>query len=276
MKNIFLQFSLAITLVLLVSCEFDDIGFNDNGNPNTLNQSSVEVTVTTSSTYSGESDKLPVQVTLGQTFDTDVDVEVEAAMKNGDYAVGTVTITSGESSGTGTVTLPGDDGYSSGNFNGFTDYCGVDATGIVLTEVVKGTHYNVSSTGFKINVLDKVPLKSDYDELGLNILTDWEELSNDLDVYVLTSSFGTAESAASGSRYEQDNFGVDEHPDGDYYLYIEHYLTAVPTAVRVMMRDPQEKLHIIELEYTQDDIDLGYALPGIITKSGKTYTYTPL
>ena len=167
MKNIFLQFSLAITLILLVSCEFDDIGFNDNGNPNTLNQSSVEVTVTTSSTYSGESDKLPVQVTLGQTFDTDVDVEVEAAMKNGDYAVGTVTITSGESSGTGTVTLPGDDGYSSGDFNGFVDYCGVDATGIVLTEVVKGTHYNVNSTGFKINVLDKVPLKSDYDDLGL-------------------------------------------------------------------------------------------------------------
>ena len=42
------------------------------------------------------------------------------------------------------------------------------------------------------------------------------------------------------------------------------------------MRDPQEKLHIVELEYTQDDIDGGYALPGIITKSGKTFTYTPI
>ena len=276
MKNIFLKFSLAITLILLVSCEFDDIGFNDNGNPNTLNQSSVEVTVTTSSTYSGESDKLPVQVTLGQTFDTDVDVEVEAAMKNGDYAVGTVTITSGESSGSGTVTLPGDDGYNSGNFNGFVDYCGVDATGIVLTEVVKGTHYNVNSTGFKINVLDKVPLKSDYDDLGLNILMDWEVLTNDMDMYVYTSGFGLAEDAESGSRYEQDNLGVEEHDDGDYLILIAHYGDASPTAARIMMRDPQEKLHILEYEYTQDDIDLGYAIiPGTITKAGKVYTYTP-
>jgi len=276
MKNIFLQFSLTITLTLLVSCEFDDIGFNDNGNPNTLNQTSVEVTVTTSSTYSGESDKLPVQVTLGQTFNTDVDVEVEAAMKNGDYAVGTVTITSGESSGTGTVTLPGDDGYNSGNFNGFVDYCGVDATGIVLTEVVKGTHYNVNSTGFKINVLDKVPLKSDYDDLGLNILMDWEDLSNDMDMYVYTTGFALRERAESGSRYEQDNLGVEEHVDGDYLLLISHWGNASPTAVRIMMRDPQDKMHILEYEYTQDDIDTGYAIiPGIITKVGKIYTYTP-
>ena len=280
MKNIFLQFSLAITLILLVSCEFDDIGFNDNGNPNTLNQSSVEVTVATSSTYSGESDKLPVQVTLGQTFNTDVDVEVEATMKNGDYAVGTVTITKGESSGIGTVTLPADDGYNSGSFNGFVDYCGVDATGIVLTEVVKGTHYNVNSTGFSINVLDKVPLKSDYDDRGLNILADWADPTIDFDMrvvdYPITALF---ESAASGSRYEQDNFEIEgdyEKPDGTYIVQITHYEPTDPMDFKIMFRDVQEKLYIFEYNYSQEDIDADAWISVIqFVKEGDKFTITP-
>lgn len=209
-----------LAALFITSCEDDDVVV-DPGNPLNRNMINLEATVSTETTLAGESDVISFTVEIPQTFDTDVTVTARARFDNGSTTIGSATIPAGSTSGTGTITLPGDDGAQSGNLLGISEFGSLTLVGIQLDELESGNTYTITSNEATFGVLDRTLGVAG----GLNLLFDWEGApATDLDMYVFdANTFEQLESAETGDRYEVDLFQNAGRPDGDYLVAVAVY-----------------------------------------------------
>ena len=140
---------------------------------------------------------------------------------NGRTTLGSATIPAGSTSGTGSITLPGDDGASSGMLYGVPDFAKLELVGIQLADLEKGNTYTLTSNKTSFAIIDSTLGAAG----GLNVLFDWEGApSSDLDMYIYSAdTFELYESAETGSRYEVDLFQNLNRPDGDYFIAVGVY-----------------------------------------------------
>ncbi len=246
-KKIF--FALSLSAFMFSSCSDDDPQTAGDGDP--LNEESIEVVdVTVSSTQPkvGEGDRVAVSVTIGKTFATDVTVGIKATFDNGDQTLGSISVPSGSTTGTGSIVMPSDDGVSSGTFDGSINFGSLEAFSILLKELEPNTSYVVNSNVVNFDVLDLTLSVS----AGLNLLFDWANPDgNDLDMYVFDSAtFTQFESSASGSRYESDLFQTQGRPDGEYFIGINVFSTTDTTIpYRFALTRPDGFVDIYEGEF---------------------------
>lgn len=216
MKKIKYLLSLLIVVIGL-GCEDDDV-IVFNGDP--LNKSNIinlEATIATNSTLAGEGDRISFSVTLPQQFDSDVNVSVRARFDNGRTTIGTATVAAGSTTGTGSVILPGSDGFDSNLLFGLQDFAKLEVVGIQLENLVEDTTYTISSNVVTVSIIDNTLSVAG----GLNIILDWENPpAVNLNLFVLDESDATLESSTSTSRFESDLFQNAGRPDGTYYVYV--------------------------------------------------------
>ena len=214
MKNIYkkLLFSL-LSLIVFNSCTEEEelIGY-----PLEIQTETTEIVGTVSASYTSFFEGLPlnITVTLPQTFSSDAAVEVTALMNSGAQTVATITIPAGATTGTGEITLPSNDGFNSGLFEGLVNYCQLSISAILLSELETGTSYTITSNSLGVNILDQFSAYTTaVANSRMNYLLDWANSDiNDLDVYI-----AGLESSETGTRYESDIFNA-EYPDGEYII----------------------------------------------------------
>ncbi len=221
MKKYIKFFYVALLSLAFFSCEDDEAISAGDGDPLGETVATVDITVTTIA-KAGEGDRIPVTVSLGQSFASDVAVGIRATLDNGNQTQGSVTVPAGSTSATGSVVLPADDGFDSGTFEGESDYGTLTAFAILLDELEPNTSYVTNSTDASFDLLD---LTLDVDG-GLNVLFDWANPDiNDLDMFIFDyDTFTQWEGAASGDRYEQDLFQTPGRPDGDYFIAVDVWI----------------------------------------------------
>lgn len=237
------KYFLCLAIVALVfNCEDDDPLTAGDADPLNKTIVSVPVTVSSDDPGIGEGNLASFNVTLGQSFASDATVTVRIDMDNGRFTTGTTVVPAGSTSGSGTILVPADDDLLPATVispNSAT----IQAIGILLDEVVPDTLFEADSNVFDLNVW------SQSQEIvgGLRLQMDWNGAPGvDIDMYVIDAAFTAIfERAESGSRFELDTFGNNEHPDGDYVVYFSVFSPdplAVETPLSVLLVKPDNVL----------------------------------
>ena len=217
MKNYIKIFYVAFLSLAMFSCEDDEAISAGDADPTNKTIVAVPVTVSSDVPGIGEGNLTTFSVTLGQSFASDATVTVKLIMDNGRFNSGSVVVTAGSTSATGTVLVPADDDLLPATVispNSAT----LEAVGILLDEPVAATLFEAESNVLDLNVWSR----SQEQDGGLVAQLDWNGAPGiDIDMYIIDAAFTAFfEQAESGSRFEVDLFGNNEHPDGDYVVYL--------------------------------------------------------
>jgi len=219
-KIIYSYLLIAISAMLILSCEDDDpieLGDEDPRNENVVN---LEATISTTQPNAGEGNLLPFSITVPQTFASDATVTARVTLDNGTFSTGTAVVPAGSNSGDGFITMPPDDGERtesllSQNAGSF------EAIAILPDEIVPGTQFEISSNSVDINIWSDTATVDG----GLGIIMDWTDSANvDLDVFIdeLDGATGLFDSD-SGSRFENIFFANNDTQDGEFLVRIETF-----------------------------------------------------
>lgn len=248
MKTVNLKY-IILALVAIIgfsSCEDDDpisAGIGDPSNKNVVN---VEATVTPAQTIIGEGNLLSFQVTVPNSFSTNVTITARIELDNGNSTIGTATIAAGATTGTGTISVPADDGVITGDTVGGVANAGkLFLIAILLEDLEPNTTYTISSNTADLGIYaDTRPADS-----GLNIILDWEDpANNDFDMQVIDRAFTTIfETAETGSRFEFDLFQNAGRADGIYDIYVIIFTPSPTVDVKydLLMTHPDGRLEVI-------------------------------
>lgn len=262
---------IAMAILSMMSCGDDEFSreYQD-----TEAKTELVGTLTPSRTKATAGSLIAFSVTIPQSFDTDASVEVSAIAGLSDLEVNQsvskayVTIAAGETTGTGSIAMPGSTSLAA-DFFGIADYAKMSISGIALAE--GDDPYVMTSDATFLTFLQtngnyNAPYPVDYAsaageglpgwndgviEPWLVISLDWADSDNvDLDLYVLDSSNQTYESSESGSRFENDFFNGNWFPDGEYGIYVSFYGT--PTAVDYMFTATDQNGTVTQIEGVAD------------------------
>lgn len=217
MKNI-KYIILSLSFLIMTSC-----GDDDYSRAYVDEEAKTEVvgTISLDRTSAAPTTQVGFTFTLPQSFETGATIEVRGKSFNLGETVAFVTLPAGQTSGSGSIAMPGESGDAT-DFDGIADYATIKLTGIALDAgandpfVLTSDAVSVKSLNYNA---DYMAPRSD----AMKILFDWKNPgANDLDMYVYDWNFDQFESAASGSRYEGDWFNAF-HPDGDYFVAIDFW-----------------------------------------------------
>ncbi|TVZ23982.1 hypothetical protein JM84_2940 [Dokdonia sp. Hel_I_63] len=235
------KFAFAAVLALgVVSCEDDEAVSAGEGDPLTKNIVSVDAMVTALQPNVGEGNLTPFAVTIGNSFSSDATVTVKVTFDNGDVSTGTALVSAGTTTGTGSLTMPSDDGFIPEGL--VAENAGtLSATAILLDELVEGTTYVVSPNSTDIGIFsDTLGIAG-----GLNSILDFSNPQvNDLDFYVLDENFQTFESSTSFDRFERDLFETVGRPDGVYTFYVVSFGASEAIDYQVLSTLPDGSLNV--------------------------------
>ncbi len=238
----------AVFALSILSCDDDEPVTAGEGDPFSKDVVAVDATVSTTQPQIGEENLLPVTVTLGQSFSSDATITVEATLTNGNVTTGEVVVPSGTTTGSGSFTLPSDDGFVPAGF--FDPNAGsLEAIAIRLDELVEGTTYVTSSNQVSLDIWSKTaPGRG-----GLNYVLDWEDPSVDLDLRVYSEpEFVFYENGSSGDRFEEDLFDSAGRPDGLYVWYVVNFDGPFETDMdyRLFVTQPDGSLEVLSGTFT--------------------------
>ncbi len=242
-KNIYV-IALFLVGATLFSCGDDDysIAYQD-----TETKTPISGTLMVERNVAAPSTVLGFSYTLPQSFEVDAVVQVSGTSSFSTIGadpfvtVSTDTLRAGETTGTGTIRVPGRLS-DMGGFYGIAEYSSYQLTGVALVQTIEVDGETVDNPVADPFVLtsDPVTISSlDYEDTwmdqtlvpgALAFLLDWaDEGASDLDMFVFNYADGSqVENSESGSRYEGDFFN-DFHPDGDYYVQIDVFGLAPDT-----------------------------------------------
>lgn len=207
------KFAFAAVLALgVVSCEDDEPVSAGEGDPLTKNVVSVDAMVTALQPNVGEGNLTPFAVTIGNSFSSDATVTVKVTFDNGEVSTGTAVVPAGTTTGTGSLTMPADDGFIP---NGLVaENAGtLSAVAILLDDLVADTTYVIAPNSTDIGIFSDTLAVAG----GLNSILDWSNSANvDLDFFVVNEAGMDLESGETGSRFESDLFQTIGRADGVY------------------------------------------------------------
>lgn len=211
------KFAFAAVLALgVISCEDDEAVSAGEGDPLTKNIVSVDAMVTALQPNVGEGNLTPFAVTIGNSFSSDATVTVKVTFDNGDVSTGTAVVPAGTTTGTGSLTMPSDDGFIPAGL--VAENAGtLSATAILLDDLEADTTYVIAPNSTDIGIFsDTLGVAG-----GLNSIFDWTNPEGaDLDFFVIDEAFTTIlESSESGTRFESDLFQTVGREDGVYVFY---------------------------------------------------------
>jgi len=213
----------SISLLTILSCGDDDFSreYIDN-------EVKTELTgqLVLSRTAAAPGLKIGYSVTLPQSFSADAKVEISATTFDFNQTKSFVTVPAGQTSGSGTITMPGT-GKVANSFFGISDFVKVQITGIALVQPEEGPAiddpYTLTSDVIPVRFIDRDP---DWMRIlsarSLVLSFDWANPGeNNLDLYVDNSVTGSniEDSRRNSGRWEGD-FIDDSHPDGVYYVRV--------------------------------------------------------
>lgn len=274
---------IAMAILSMMSCGDDEFSreYQD-----TEAKTELVGTLTPSRTKATAGSLIAFSVTIPQSFDTDASVEVSAIAGLSDLEVNQsvskayVTIAAGETTGTGSIAMPGSTALAA-DFFGIADYAKMSISGIALAEgddpyvmTSDATLLTFLQTNGSYNAAYPVDYAGDGGEdypgwndgvvePWLSISLDWADSDNvDLDMYVLDSTNTTYESSLSGSRFEGDFFNGNWFPDGEYGIYIAAYYNT--GAVDYMFTATDQNGTVTQIESSID----ANGFIGTITKLG--------
>jgi len=274
---------IAMAILSMMSCGDDEFSreYQD-----TEAKTELVGTLTPSRTKATAGSLIAFSVTIPQSFDTDASVEVSAIAGLSDLEVNQsvskayVTIAAGETTGTGSIAMPGSTDLAA-DFFGIADYAKMSISGIALAE--GDDPYVMTSdatflTFLQTNSFYNAPYPVDYAGAGgedfpgwndgvvepwLSISLDWADSDNvDLDLYVLDSTNAAYETSDSGSRFEGDFFNGNWFPDGEYGIYVAFF--GAPTAVDYIFTATDQNGTVTQIEAVAD----ASGFIGTITKLG--------
>lgn len=240
------KFAFAAVLALgAVSCEDDEPISAGEGDPLTKNIVSVDAMVTALQPNVGEGNLTPFAVTIGNSFSSDATVTVKVTFDNGEVSTGTAVVPAGTTTGTGSLTMPTDDGFIPAGLVA-EDAGTLSAVAIRLDELVEGTTYVVAPNETSIGIFsDTLGIAG-----GLNSIFDWTNPENaDLDFYVIDEAFtAILESSETGSRFESDLFQTIGREDGVYVFYTSIFTAPADEAIdyQVLSTLPDGSLNAFE------------------------------
>ncbi|TVZ58839.1 hypothetical protein NA63_1347 [Flavobacteriaceae bacterium MAR_2010_105] len=229
--------------------------------------------------------KIGFTFTLPQSFDVESKVEVTATTYDFKQSKAFVTVPAGQTSGSGTITMPGT-GTVAKSFFGINDFVTVQLTGVALKQPETGPTiedpYTLSSDGISVRFIDRDP---DWMRIlsarSLVLSLDWANpAENDLDLYVYNSVTGAyIEASETGSRWEGD-FIDDGHPDGVYYVEVGFWSVTgdnIPYSIHCLRND--ETVDYYEGVF-QSPVSRTYLSPILVltktTVNGSAYITTSL
>ncbi|WP_299440283.1 hypothetical protein [uncultured Aquimarina sp.] len=237
---------LSLAVLCFCACDDDDPISAGDGDPLSETVVNLEATITPDLLVIGEGNVISFQVTLPNSFSSDATVTARITLDNGNNSIGTATVLAGATTGSGTITVPADDGVITGDtVGGVSNAATITLVAILLDELVSGTTYTISSNSVDLGIYaDTLPADS-----GMNVLFDWEDpATNDLDMEIIDRAFTSIfESAASGSRFESDLFQNAGRDDGIYDVYVTIF-TASPTVdlnYDLLMTGPDGVLYVV-------------------------------
>lgn len=189
-------------------------------------------------------------VTLPQSFDVESTVTVRATNADaGNYHIAKVTVPAGEVTLRGSIQMPDTSVGVPNDFYGVENEVYVEVDGIALSE--GDDPYTLTSNRVPLTLLDTnypydTPYPVDYDGDGviepwLSLSLDWEgpydNLENDLDMYVIDEDLLLYEYSWSETRFEGDFFNGNWFPDGVYDVYIDIWTGDTPINYRFAATD---------------------------------------
>lgn len=273
---------IAIAFLSIVSCGDDEFSreYQD-----TEVKTALVGTLTLSNTKATAGSLIDFNVTIPGRFSSEVTVEVTATSNYNDIEVNKivikkyVTIAAGETTGSGTLTMPGSTSLAA-DFFGIEEYALVSITGIKLTEgddpfvmtsetipvtflQTNGNYHEPYGSDFAFAGYEDYPGWNDgVDEPWLIYSFDWADSENvDLDLYVYLDDV-EKEYSETSTRFEGDFFNGNWFPDGVYDIYVAAYYNTGAVDYRFTATDHNGKVTMIESSLTES----GYI--GTITKSG--------
>jgi hypothetical protein len=261
MKNIkFLLLTMSL-IALSTSCEDDDPFTAGEGDPLLKTVVPIVATVSTDQLSIGEGNVMDFSVTLPNSFGSDTSVTVRVLLDNGQTNTGTASVAAGSTTGTGSLTMPPDDGLLTGDtVDGAINGAELFAEAILLDELVPGTTYTLTSNVVDLNIYPRTLAVGG----GINIISDWNGAPDiDIDMYVIDRAFTTIfERAESGSRFEEDLFQNVGRPDGIYDVHLSLFTPAAPggTPYAVLMTLPDGRLVDVRGTLAEDEA-LGTFIP---------------
>lgn len=206
-------------VALIYSCEDDGVRV-EQGDPLNRNVIPVGVSVSSANINTAEDVIFPFNVTLDQTFSTDVTVTAKVTLDNGNVATGTAVVAAGTNSGSGEIDMPADDGFTPAAL--IDSQAGiVKAVALLLDELEPGNTYVADSNTLDINLFaNALPASG-----GINVIADWAGAPDvDLDMQIIDRAFTAIfENAGSVTRFEEDLFQNTGRPDGIYDIYLRPY-----------------------------------------------------
>ncbi len=183
----------------------------------------------------GEGFVVPFTATLPKSFSEDATVQARLDFEGG-FVTNTVTIPAGSTSGSGTVSMQGNDGLS--KFSGRE--VKLSLSGVALAD--QSGIFNITSNEVALTSFDRVqwPYGAATIAGRMTALFDFANPgSNDLDMLIYSDAFDLVESAASGSRWETDIFN-DTHPDGGYFVAIDFWIASGDIPWKLFFVDPDQ------------------------------------
>ncbi len=289
------KYLLLLAAFVAISCGDDDysVEYID-----TEVKTPVSGTITSSRTKVASTTQLSFIVNLDQTFTYDAAITVAITETCNSLSFlsanssTVVTLTAGSTTATGSITVPALSNEDTvGGWVGLSNCTALTVTGIALYETVDvaGTSYDVDdpfiieniSTPLVLTDLQGSWMEAQPDAGSLQICLDWEGpySDNDIDLYVYNAALTKAyESSESGSRWEGDwfnNSGNENHPDGDYVVYVSPYsMATASTDAALHFTHPDGTVDYIEFAVTGNmfaaDITLSTDANGV-----KSYVVTP-
>ncbi|MFD2589071.1 hypothetical protein ACFSQJ_19250 [Croceitalea marina] len=241
-NNLYFLFGLLMAFTI-VSCEDDEPFSAGEGDPLLKNVISLTATLSTDQLTVGEGNVIDFDVTLPNSFASDASVTVRVELDNGQTTTGTATVAAGATAGSGSLTMPPDDGVVGGTtVAGALNAAQLFAEAILLDELEPGNTYVLTSNVVDLNIYpDTLPVAG-----GINVIADWNGAPGvDIDMQMIDRAFTTIfEDAASGSRFESDLFQNVGREDGIYDVYLIAFTPVDPagTPYAVLFTLPDGRL----------------------------------
>ena len=263
MKNLNLLF-LLIPAMFLTSCGEDDYS---EAYVDTEAKTNLVATLEVNRTKAAAGTQIDVMVTLPQAFDVASTVTVRAINSNsGDYTVGTVSFEAGQTMASGAIMMPANIA-SPGTFYGTDASANIMVTGVALAE--GNDPFTLTSNAISLTLIDLTGW--DYNDAQvLKVALDWSGPydDNDLDLFIYDFVRPQPyESSTSSSRFEGDWFNNpanENHPDGDYQIYIRIWDAAGVVDYNLQLTHPSGTVDFYEGDLVAEDI---YIIPVGFTKT---------
>jgi len=265
-----------VLLFTFTSCESDENIFEYVGTDATK----ITGTLTTVQTIVNQGASIAFDYTLPQSFSKDAILQIDGLYGDANVVTTTITILSGETSGSGTIDLTGDDvGFGGQIFKvtmggirlvEFQDVEDEDGNLVNLPIPTEGNNFELTSNTIEVLV------HQDFEEGKANISLGWDD-GSDLDIRLRDASGNVVGSAETGANPE--SFTLDDTlADGDYTLGVIYYGIvddALNYTFKVRTSDGQTQIVTGSLsgyvESTSAEINVFK-----FTKSGVNYTITEL